>query len=196
MEIASIPGYRKEERFIDLYKANVFALFLFVPVILLYTLPFYLIWGQQDGPFVFVIDMLEITSITSVLIGILVVILGIIAHELIHGITWVCYTEKGFKSIKFGILMKMLTPYCHCKEPLLVRQYIVGALMPFIILGLIPAIYAWYSGNVNILLFAIFFTVSAAGDFMIVQLIWREDMRNLVLDHPSEAGCFIYKKDE
>ncbi|RKO68546.1 DUF3267 domain-containing protein [Sphingobacterium puteale] len=196
MDIASIPGYRKEERFIDLYKANVFALFLFIPVILLYTLPFYLIWGREDGPFVFMIDMLEITSITSVLIGILVVILGIIAHELIHGITWACYTKKGFKSIKFGVLMKMLTPYCHCKEPLLVRQYIVGALMPFIILGIIPAIYAWYSGNVNILLFAIFFTVSAAGDFMIVQLIWREDMRNLVLDHPSEAGCFIYKKDE
>ena len=41
-----------------------------------------------------------------------------------------------------------------------------------------------------------FFTVSAAGDFMIVQLIWREDMRSLVLDHPSEAGCFIYKKED
>ncbi|NPE44858.1 MULTISPECIES: DUF3267 domain-containing protein [Sphingobacterium] len=140
--------------------------------------------------------MLEITSLSSALLGVLVIAIGVAVHELIHGITWSCYTKNGFRSIKFGVLMKMLTPYCHCKEPLRVRQYIIGALMPSIILGIIPIMYAWYSGNIHILLFAIFFTVSAAGDFMIVQLIWREDMRSLVLDHPSEAGCFIYKKED
>ncbi|QIH35635.1 DUF3267 domain-containing protein [Sphingobacterium sp. DR205] len=140
--------------------------------------------------------MLEITSLSSALLGVLVVVIGVVVHELIHGITWSCYIKNGFRSIKFGVLMKMLTPYCHCKEPLRVKQYIIGALMPSIILGIIPIIYAWFSGNTNILLFAIFFTASAAGDFMIVQLIWREDMRSLVLDHPSEAGCFIYKKKD
>ncbi len=191
----SPSGYVKEERFIDLYKANIFALLLFVPIILLYTFPFYLIWGP-DEPFVFIKNMLEITSLSSALLGVLVIAIGVAVHELIHGITWSCYTKNGFRSIKFGVLMKMLTPYCHCKEPLRVRQYIIGALMPSIILGIIPIMYAWYSGNIHILLFAIFFTVSAAGDFMIVQLIWREDMRSLVLDHPSEAGCFIYKKED
>ncbi|MDF2474800.1 MAG: hypothetical protein K0S24_283 [Sphingobacterium sp.] len=196
MEMESLSGYVKEERFIDLYKANIFALFLFIPIILLYTLPFYLIWGRNENPFVFIKNILEITSLSSALLGVLVVVIGVVVHELIHGITWSCYTKNGFRSIKFGILMKMLTPYCHCKEPLRVRQYIIGALMPSIILGIIPIMYAWYSGNIHILLFAIFFTVSAAGDFMIVQLIWREDMRSLVLDHPSEAGCFIYKKED
>ena len=196
MEMESLSGYVKEERFIDLYKANIFALFLFIPIILLYTLPFYLIWGRNENPFVFIKNILEITSLSSALLGVLVVIIGVVVHELIHGITWSCYTKNGFRSIKFGVLMKMLTPYCHCKEPLRVRQYIIGALMPSIILGIIPIMYAWYSGNIHILLFAIFFTVSAAGDFMIVQLIWREDMRSLVLDHPSEAGCFIYKKED
>ncbi|WP_312400181.1 hypothetical protein [Sphingobacterium sp.] len=43
--------------------------------------------------------MLEITSITSILIGILVVILGIIAHELIHGITWACYTNRSINLV-------------------------------------------------------------------------------------------------
>lgn len=196
MEMESLSGYVKEERFIDLYKANIFALFLFIPIILLYTLPFYLIWGRNENPFVFIKNILEITSLSSALLGVLVVVIGVVVHELIHGITWSCYTKNGFRSIKFGVLMKMLTPYCHCKEPLRVRQYIIGALMPSIILGIIPIMYAWYSGNIHILLFAIFFTVSAAGDFMIVQLIWREDMRSLVLDHPSEAGCFIYKKED
>lgn len=196
MEMESLSGYVKEERFIDLYKANIFALFLFIPIILLYTLPFYLIWGRNENLFVFIKNILEITSLSSALLGVLVVVIGVVVHELIHGITWSCYTKNGFRSIKFGILMKMLTPYCHCKEPLRVRQYIIGALMPSIILGIIPIMYAWYSGNIHILLFAIFFTVSAAGDFMIVQLIWREDMRSLVLDHPSEAGCFIYKKED
>lgn len=196
MEMESLSGYVKEERFIDLYKANIFALLLFIPIILLYVLPFYLIWGRNESPFVFIKNMLEITSLSSALLGVLVVVIGVVVHELIHGITWSCYIKNGFRSIKFGVLMKMLTPYCHCKEPLRVKQYIIGALMPSIILGIIPIIYAWFSGNTNILLFAIFFTASAAGDFMIVQLIWREDMRSLVLDHPSEAGCFIYKKKD
>lgn len=196
MEMESLSGYVKEERFIDLYKANIFALFLFIPIILLYTLPFYLIWERNENPFVFIKNMLEITSLSSALIGVLIVVIGVVVHELIHGITWSCYTKNGFRSIKFGVLLKMLTPYCHCKEPLRIRQYIIGALMPSIILGIIPIIYAWYSGNIHILLFAIFFTVSAAGDFMIVHLIWREDMRSLVLDHSSEAGCFIYKKED
>jgi hypothetical protein len=46
------------------------------------------------------------------LVGFIVLIatIGIILHELIHGITWAKYTKDGFKSIRFGVLWKFLTP--------------------------------------------------------------------------------------
>lgn len=87
----------------------------------------------------------------------------------------------------------MLTPYCHCKEPLKVKHYIAGALMPAIILGIIPSLISILTGN-TLLLFTGIFTVVAAGDFMIVQLLYKEDMNDYVEDHPSEAGCYIYRK--
>jgi hypothetical protein len=125
---------------------------------------------------------------------IIILLLGMIVHELIHGITWSLYTKNGFKSIKFGILLKMLTPYCHCKEPLKVKHYMTGAIMPAIILGFIPAVLSIVLGSVFLLVFGIFFTMAAIGDFMIINLIRKESSNSMVLDHPSEAGCYIYRR--
>lgn len=189
-----LEHYTKEARIIDLGKANSFALLSFIPVILLYVLPFYLIWNDQNN-----MEQIKdyfrqgifypITMIFVIMIG------GIVLHELIHGITWSLYAKSGFKSIKFGILMKMLTPYCHCKEPLTKKQYIIGALMPSIVLGLLPGVAALVTGSIGLLAFAIFFTVAAMGDFMIVQLMMKEDNGSLIIDHPSEAGYYVYVKN-
>ncbi|MGQ0828185.1 MAG: DUF3267 domain-containing protein [Bacteroidota bacterium] len=122
--------------------------------------------------------------------------MGIVLHELIHGIVWSRFTKDGFRSIKFGVLWKMLTPYCHCKEPLKVSQYITGVIMPAIILGVVPAIISIVIGNIGLLVFGIFFTMVAVGDFLIINLLRKENKDSLVLDHPSEAGFFIYRKME
>jgi hypothetical protein len=193
-----LENYKKETLTIDLVKANIYGFFGMIPIVMIYTIPFYLIWNEKLTVLNFKNHFKEF-SITnnplpfSVSI-IIVMILGIIMHELIHGITWSKYAEKGFKSIKFGILWKMLTPYCHCKEPLKVKEYILGAIMPAIVLGLIPAIYAMIFGNILLLAFGIFFTTVAIGDFMIINLLRKENMNSLVLDHPTEAGCFIYRE--
>jgi hypothetical protein len=122
-----------------------------------------------------------------------ILILGIIAHELIHGFFWAMYAKNGFKSIKFGILLKMLTPYCHCKEALKIKHYIIGAIMPAIILGIIPSIIAICTGKIGLLIFGIFFTMAASGDFLVIKLLLKENKENWVQDHPSEAGCYIYE---
>lgn len=124
-------------------------------------------------------------------------ILGIVIHELIHGLTWsfFFFTNKGFKSIKFGVLWKQLTPYCHCKAPLKVKHYMLGAIMPAIILGLIPAVYAILFGNFSLLVFGTFFTIAASGDILIVYLMRKENLESFVQDHPSECGYFVYEKN-
>ena len=89
----------------------------------------------------------------------------------------------------------MLTPYCHCKEPLMVKHYILGAIMPAFVLGIIPAIIAIIIGNFGLLLFGSFFTLAAIGDFMVIYILRNEKKDDFVLDHPSEAGCYIFRKE-
>jgi uncharacterized membrane protein YvlD (DUF360 family) len=95
--------------------------------------------------------------------------------------------------MKYGVIWKWLTPYCHCKEPLLVKEYIIGALMPAIILGFIPSIMAIFTGNITLILFGLFFTMAAGGDFMIINILRKEAMDSLVQDHSSKIGCYIYR---
>jgi Putative zincin peptidase len=109
-------------------------------------------------------------------------------------LTWAKFAKSGLKSIRYGVLWKYLTPYCHCKEPLFVRHYIVGAIMPGIVLGFVPCIAAILNGNLMLLEFGLLFTYGAGGDFMIYNLIRKEKKDTLVQDHPSKMGCIIYRK--
>ena len=191
-----LENYRKEKLTIDLVWANVFGVLILIPIGLLFGLPFYFIWKPQLD----IKQYLDSAGPLGAGLGFLLIfgilILGIVLHELIHGIIWAKFAKEGFKSIKFGVLWEMLTPYCHCKEALNVRQYIIGAIAPAIILGIIPSIIAIMTGNLGLLIFGMLFTMAAGGDFLIINLIRKESSSDLVQDHPSEAGCFIYRKIE
>jgi len=187
-----LTNYTKEKLTIDLVWANVFAILTLVPIIIVFGLPYYLVWGLGSSEFMDSIMPIDIAFGSFYAFGCLII--GIIIHELIHGLSWVGFTKNGFKSIKFGVLWKMLTPYCHCKEPLKVKHYIFGAITPAIILGILPAIIAIGIGSFGLLSFGMFFTMAAAGDFLIINLIRKENWNDLVQDHPSEAGCYIYRK--
>ncbi|MBE7635139.1 MULTISPECIES: DUF3267 domain-containing protein [Tenacibaculum] len=194
----NLENYKKTKLTIDTDKASISAILMLIPIALIYGLPFFLINDNE----------LVLTNYKSFLIKIELYLgmfafptlilffsfTGIIIHELIHGITWSLFSKKGLKSIKYGVLWKKLTPYCHCKEPLLLKNYILGAIMPAVILGIIPAVYSIISGNLVIFGFAIFFTMGAIGDFLIIKLIIKENRNSFALDHPSELGCFIYHK--
>ncbi|MFO7368680.1 MAG: DUF3267 domain-containing protein [Bacteroidales bacterium] len=190
--------YTKEKLTIDIVRANIYGIALIFPIALVYGVPYFLLWKDQftldyfrsvlDNP-----HPIHVFMGFFFLVGIMVG--GIVLHELIHGITWSLFASKGFKSIRFGVLWNMLTPYCHCKEPLKVRHYILGAIMPAILLGIIPAVIALFTGSFGLLLFALLFTITAIGDFMIINLLRKEHMEDLAEDHPSEAGCYIYRKN-
>lgn len=125
--------------------------------------------------------------------GMLIFTLGIVLHELIHGIAWIWASGlRNFKYIKFGILKASLTPYCHCTEPMKRNPYITGAVMPAIILGIIPLLIGLIYGNIPIFLFGYFFTLAAIGDFvMIYYLVRYVDENSNIQDHPSKIGFIV-----
>ena len=185
----NLEKYKKEKVNIDLYCVNVFALILIIPTVLIYGLPYYLIWKDE----IHFKDFSLLHLLGSSWIFLIALIIGIVAHELIHGAAWAGFAKNGFKSIKFGIMWKMFTPYCHCKEPLKVGQYTLGGIMPAIILGFIPAIWAIIIGNIGLLVFGMFFTVAAGGDFLIINALRKEKKDTLIEDHPSEVGYYAYR---
>ena len=102
---------------IDIVKANIFAVAIMVIAAIVLLVPFFLIWGGRK-------PMMEILGNgTQWIVAFVGMIIGIVVHELIHGITWACYAPSGWKSISFGVMWKMLTPYCHCDEPMHIPGY-------------------------------------------------------------------------
>ncbi|MBR5655855.1 MAG: DUF3267 domain-containing protein [Prevotella sp.] len=173
---------------IDIVKANGVAVIIMIVAIVVFLFPFFLIWSGPQS-------MSERFSISWGWF-LLAVFVGIIVHELIHGLTWSFYAKRGWRSISFGVMWKLLTPYCHCSEPLPIRGYMAGALMPFIVMGLIPAIVALFIGSLPLLTWGIIFIATAAGDLWMAWLLTKERPDCMVLDHPSEAGYYIIDEKE
>jgi hypothetical protein len=170
---------------IDLLKVNIFAVAIMIVAEIVLIVPFFLIWGGRKP------TMELIGSPTQWAILAMTSIVGIVLHELIHGITWTFYAPSGWKSISFGVMWKMLTPYCHCDEPMHISGYMMGAMMPCVVLGIIPSIVAMFIGYLPLLAWGVFFISAAAGDIWMTWLLTKENPKSMVLDHPSEAGFYI-----
>ncbi|MBR4389667.1 MAG: DUF3267 domain-containing protein [Prevotella sp.] len=199
-EIPELPGMRRRKMTIDIVKANKVALMVLLGALILFGGLFFLVWGWDyiahsfsaryggDAPsWQFLVDW-------CIIMGIMVV--GIVVHELIHGITWACYAKRGFRAISYGVIWKMLTPYTHCDEPMRIRPYVVACLMPLLVLGIIPSVIAIIIGWIPLLAFGIFFIAGAMGDVLIVWMLRKENPEYMVLDHPSEPGYFIYEPED
>ena len=184
-----IEGKNGRKVAIDLRKANLFAIVLFAISAVVFMVPYFLIWmgkgtEKSDGTGFF-----STHQGLCLLIGFVV---GIVVHELIHGLTWACYAKRGWKSISFGVIWKYLTPYCHCDEPMRIRPYQGACLMPFVVLGVIPSVAGLVIGSLPLIIFGVLFIAAAAGDIWMAWLLTKENPRSMVLDHPSEAGFYVF----
>lgn len=174
---------------INLVQANVFGIVLMVISAIVLLVPFFMIWGDTFP------TEINYTPLESGLYLVAFVI-GIVVHELIHGLTWAQYAKGGWKSISFGVIWKMLTPYCHCDVPLNKRAYMMGALMPLLVLGVLPGMAGVAFGSLPLVIWGIIFISAAAGDIWMAWLLSKEDAECLFLDHPSEAGFYVLDKND
>jgi hypothetical protein len=187
--IVELSGYTRREITAGNAEVNIKGILISIPILTFFTLPYFFFWKRSlwtgSAP-----DPLYGTALLLASLFI-----GIFLHELIHGITWAFFVNGGFKTIRFGFMWKILAPYCNCREPMKLNHYRIGALMPCAILGIFPACIALITGNVFILFFGLIFITAAGGDLFMLWLLRKEGKDQLVLDHPSRVGCFIYDKN-
>ena len=102
--------------------------------------------------------------------------------------------KPSLKAFKLGFQWKSLTPYAHCKEPMDIRPYRIGAFAPGFILGILPWLVSLVTGDVLFLFYGFLFTIAASGDLLILWLIRGIKPNTLVEDHPTKAGCYVIKQ--
>ena len=131
----------------------------------------------------------ELEKLNMLIIGIVYIIL-IVIHELIHGFFFGIYVNGGFKTVRFGVYWKSMTPYCSCNEPIKVQLYRIVALMPTVILGFIPLIVGFIIGEINTIAISALMIVGGFGDFLMLWMLRKFKKDTMVMDHPSKMGFF------
>ena len=136
-----------------------------------------------------------------VLLGFAVGILGLaVVHEAIHGLVWGLCAERRFRAIEFGVIWEMVTPYCTCSDPLRRWQYVLGAAMPTVVLGFIPAVVAAFAHNPLLFALAIVMVLGGGGDALIIIKMLRHrtpaGSSTVYYDHPCECGLVAFTRTQ
>lgn len=180
-------GYRCEAATISILKANLMVFATSVPVCLFVLFIFIVI---NHG-------LRALSEAKGWALFPVLVLLSIPVHELLHGLGWLPACKNGWKSIRFGVMWSSLTPYCNCKEPMNVKSYYRGLLLPFSVLGILPSIAAVVTGSMTLLALGMMNFLFAGGDLAIALVIRKYlGKQVLLLDHPSECGSLAFLKEE
>ncbi|QDK82399.1 DUF3267 domain-containing protein [Spirosoma sp. KCTC 42546] len=150
--------------------------------------PFSQLWN-------FSLKQIAASGLAPILLFIAAMFVGIVVHELIHGLTAMWVGRLPWQKIKFGVQWQSGTPYCHPTVPMPARAYRIVVIMPLVTLGLVPYGAALATGNVWLLAFGVFFTLAAFGDIIILWLMRHLRATELVQDHPTKVGLIIVSPD-
>lgn len=178
-------GFRFHPLVIGVVAANVQALALGLPIIAL--LGFGFLSLHPEGGFSF--------DILGALLAVAVFFALIAVHELVHGLAWSLFAKSRWKSVSFGVIWQYFTPYCTCSEPLPKHAYVVGALAPTVVLGLLPVLVAYATGSPVWFAIGALMILGGGGDLAIVLKLVRfkpEGDEVLYLDHPYECGLAAF----
>lgn len=175
----------KKDLSISIQQANLYSLGLAIPIIALELGVYLLGWGFDK----FKAGWDNVSA--GIIYFLIAFVAGIIGHEIIHGFSWAYFGKKPLRAIHYGIQWKTCTPYAHCIEPLEVNAYRIGACLPGILLGVVPALIGIIGGSGELLLWGLIFTLAAGGDMLVVWLIRHVPAGQLIEDHPNRAGCYV-----
>lgn len=176
-----------EDLSISLSRANVLVGVASLPVVLAMLLLFQIVSPALSGH----AGSLSLAAIGLTLVATLP---GIFLHEVIHGATWRAFGRLGRGRVTFGFHRATLTPYAHALDPMPVWAYRAGAVLPAILLGVLPYAAGILWGSLPVALFGILFVTAAGGDMLVLWLLRKAKGGAQVLDHPSRAGCLIVER--
>ncbi len=121
-------------------------------------------------------------------------IIGMIAHELLHALPVV--VAHGYKSVKVGVRIEALMPYCHYKITLTKWLYATSTLLPAIMLGAVPLIVGYLTTNFFIAFFGGFMLSAGSVDLYMFYKMLKYPKDAKFVDHPTEPGFNVILPSE
>ena len=181
----ALPAEGKRDVSISLERVNILAFPAALLPLAVTLVPFLILWGGRAL-------LAGGRTLATWYILLPALLGGVVLHEVIHGLSWALLARKPLRSIRFGIQWKTLTPYAHCTEVMTARTYRLGAAMPALLLGGVPAAVGLLLGSGAWVLYGMIFLVAAVGDFIVLWVLRHVPGDVLVEDHPARAGCYVY----
>ncbi len=169
--------------------ANLYALAISLPLVGL-LLALYEVLSPKPSP------LFRLTGFLGILLFIAALVVGIFAHEIIHGLAWAFFGRMPLRRIRLGYQARTMTPYAHALDPMPARSYRIGAALPALLLGALPFIVGTILGRPSVALFGIVFSCTAGGDLLVLWVTRNVDGGAMVQDHPSRAGCVVVSHKE
>ena len=123
-------------------------------------------------------------------------ILGVIAHELLHGVGFRYFAGAPWRDIRFGVHVKYLVPYASCQVPMTVEAYRGVTVLPGIVTGILPLLVGLVGGNVGWTAFGAILLGGAGGDALILWYIRHLPAGTMVRDSKSLIGCEVIPQGE
>lgn len=180
-------GYERKDLTFGVVEANVWAVVVTLPLILPFLLAYYVMWGKEW----------TMLPWWGYFVGLVLLTAFIVGHELIHGAVFACFAKDGFRSVAFGVIWSMMTPYCTCRESLKRKHYMLAILAPTVVLGILPAAVALTVGSKWILYLGVLMILGGGGDIMcaIKLATYRTKGKEcLFFDHPYEVGLAVFER--
>lgn len=174
-------GYEGEEYTISILKANIMAFVYAGPIAFICFILFKLFHSSDSTMFGYL----------DPIFFLVLIILSAFIHELLHGIGWAKSCRNGWKSIHIGIIWKALTPFCSCAEEMTFINYVIGSMLPLLVLGFGGALVAIITGSHLIMIISATNILMAGGDITIMLQLIRHRHKKIV-DHPTKCGFWAF----
>lgn len=143
-------------------------------------------------PFAFLYSAQALIGNIHILGLILGFIVLIVAHELVHAIGWKFTSGLPWHRFSFGVLWRVLAPYCHAKDPMALTPYRIGAVLPLFMTGILPWLVGLFQADATLTIVGSLLISGAIGDIYVLWVLRDLPTSALVQDHPSRAGCIAY----
>ncbi len=158
-----------------------------LPVVAILLIAYYLVGG---GP------LFGDSSSEGIVVFILL-IFGYVIHDMMHAFLWGLFAEHHYGSAKFGISRKKLMSFSYFSGPMKKGQYVLGAILPFLVLGVAVSVFGILYQSTLIFWTGALLTMAGGEDLLVVcKLLMYKSTKSevLVYDLPTECGVAVFEK--
>ena len=123
-----------------------------------------------------------------------VMMLWLVLHEIIHGISYVLY-GANFKNIKYGVVLEKGILYCKCGQYIDKKNILWSVINPFLYIGVVTLLLGFAFESIWLVALSLINISGACADILMFLFFVRRD-KNMKFKEIKDSSTFILKTTE